>query len=282
MTVNDLYRQGCEYLENAQTDNAAFDARCLLEKLMNVDTSQFLLKRGEEADAKLIADYLGLIRRRVSGEPLQYILGEWEFMGHTFAVGSGVLIPRPETELLVEFADKFLADKKSPVVFDLCSGSGCIAISIAKKYKKAEIYAVEKSSEAFSFLKKNVKINKIRNIEAVNGDIFDTNLLNGIKPDLIVSNPPYIKTSDIPLLQREVRHEPVMALDGGEDGYDFYKILTEIWLPRLNKGGAIAVECAEDQADEISKMISSLGLNTEIINDLSGFPRIVIGFDNHN
>lgn len=280
MTVNELYRQGCDYLEEAQVDNAAFDARCMLEKLMKVDTSHFLMLRDSEVDTRLVVDYLGFIRRRVSGEPLQYILGEWEFMGNTFEVGKGVLIPRPETELLVEFAVRFLSGKKEPVVFDLCSGSGCIAVSVAKICKNSKVFAIEKSPEAFSFLKKNVKINRTRNVTAILGDICDTDTLKGIKPDLIISNPPYIKTDEIPLLQREVRQEPAMALDGGNDGYDFYRIITEKWLDFIAPGGAIAVECAEDQAEHISDMFTDKNFSTEIINDLSGFPRIVVGYAN--
>ena len=282
MTVNELYRQGCDTLANARVEDVAFDARCLLEKALQVNTSRFFMLKDSIAEPQTIANYLAWIQQRANGEPLQYILGEWEFMGHTFAVGNGVLIPRPETELVVEFADRFLSGKKEPIVLDLCAGSGCIGISIAKIYPNATIYAVEKSPEAFSFLEKNVKINQTKNVIAVNGDITDCTLLSEVKPDLIVSNPPYIKTDDIPFLQYEVRQEPAMALDGGEDGYDFYRILTEIWLPRFVHGGAMAVECAEDQTDCIAQMFRTAGFRTNVVNDCSGLPRMVTAFDNHD
>lgn len=262
-------------LEESGRENAGFDARCLIEFLLGIDTTQFMLRRSENADTKLFSDYMNLIRRRATGEPLQYILGKWEFMDGEFFVGEGVLIPRPETELLVDFAKDYLKDKENPVVFDLCSGSGCIAVSVASAVKNAKVYAVEKFDAAYSYLEKNIAHNGVNNVTAVKGDIFDSSLLRDIRPDLILSNPPYIRSEELPFLQQEVRREPSTALDGGRDGYDFYRVLASDWLQRLPKGGAMAVECAEDQADEISQMFFLSRSRVNIINDLSGFPRVV-------
>lgn len=275
MTINELYKQGALYLEDAEKENAGFDARCLMEHVLKVNSTKFMLIRDKKIDAKRELEYLSLIRRRVSGEPLQYILGQWDFMDSKFYIGEGVLIPRPETELLVDFAVDFLKDKKNPIVFDLCSGSGCIAVSVAKAVKGCTVYAVEKSDEAFKYLEKNIKLNSAKNVKAIKGDVFDIMLLNGIVPDLILSNPPYIPSDEIPLLQVEVQKEPAMALDGGIDGYDFYKALSLDWLKRISVGGAMAVECAENQADDISQMFSLSGAQSDVINDLSGFPRVV-------
>lgn len=275
MTVNELYRQGAEMLDYAFVENAFFDARWLVEKALGINSTQFALKKDKEVSKKDEVEFLSLIRRRIAGEPLQYILGEWEFMGYPFLVGEGVLIPRPETELLADFAKDLLKDKKSPVIFDLCSGSGCIAISVAKLLPKAKVYAVEKSGDALSYLKKNVKLNKAKNVEVISGDIADRRLLQGIVPDLILSNPPYIKSEEIPTLQKEVQREPSMALDGGADGLDFYKILAADWLSRLPKGGVMAVECGEAQAEDISQLFFLAGGVTETINDLSGIQRVV-------
>lgn len=273
-TINELCRLGTQLLDESGRENAGFDARCLIEKALGTDTAGYMLRRSEFADTSLYNAYLGLIRRRATGEPLQYILGRWAFMDSEFLVGEGVLIPRPETELLVEFAADFLKGKKKPVVFDLCSGSGCIAVSVAKLFHEAQIYAVEKYDEAFSFLKKNIELNGVENVTAVQGDIFNEAVLSA-EPDLILSNPPYIRTDEIPLLQQEVRREPVTALDGGKDGYIFYDALVRLWLPKLKKGGAMAVECGEEQADEISQMFFLARSRVDIINDLSGFPRVV-------
>lgn len=275
MTVNELYILGKKKLSESGIEDFEFDSRCLLEFCMGFGTTEFLLSRNNAVDSESEKEYFRLIERRTAGEPLQYILGKWEFMGLPFYVGEGVLIPRPETELLVEFAVDFLKDKKNPIVFDLCSGSGCIAISVAKLVKNAKVFAVEKSSEAFSYLKKNISLNSADNVSALNGDIFDKNILCDVTPDLILSNPPYIRSGDINTLQREVRNEPVMALDGGDDGYDFYRELADSWLMRLSDSGAIAVECAEDQTEAISEMFGRFGKNISVINDLSGLPRIV-------
>lgn len=277
MTLNELYKQGEELLEQAGKENSSFDARALLEFVLNVSTTEFMLNRAKKVQSKTVIEYLSLIRRRATGEPLQYILGEWEFTGNKFKVGKGVLIPRPETELLVDYAVEFLKSKEKPVVFDLCSGSGCVAVSIAKIFRNASVYAVEKSDKAFDYLEKNIKLNGVNNVNAVKGDITDLSLLNDVKADLILSNPPYIRTNDIPLLDIEVRNEPVMALDGGEDGYYFYDILSRQWISKLKSDGAIAVECAEDQADEISQMFYLHRTKVRTVNDLSGFPRVVIG-----
>ncbi len=275
MTLNELYRQGAEMLDYAFIENAFFDARWLVEKAAGIEPNQFALKKDKNVSKKNEVEFLSLIRRRIAGEPLQYILGEWEFYGNTFRVGEGVLIPRPETELLVDFVKDRLQDKKEPVVFDLCSGSGCIAVSLAKLFPKARIYALEKSHEACVYLKMNIKLNKVGNVEILQGDIACTDILKSVTPDLIVSNPPYVKTSEMADLQKEVQHEPAMALDGGEDGLDFYKIIAKEWLSKMRAGSLLAVECGEGQTEDVSQMFALMKSDTGIINDLSGIPRVV-------
>ena len=275
MTISELEKLGSQKLRASGKENSDFDARCLLEFVLNLNPTQYLLNRSEEVDSVCAEKFLSLVERRSNGEPLQYILGKWEFMGLPFYVGEGVLIPRPETEMLVEFALDFLKDKKNPVVIDLCSGSGCIAISVAKHLPNAKVYAVEKSDLAFPYLKKNIWLNCVFNVSAVHGDIFDRTLLSEIKPDLILSNPPYIRSPEIALLQSEVRNEPSMALDGGEDGLIFYREIANGWIDRLGTGGAIAVECAEDQTEDIIRMFSKKTKYAEAFNDLSGLPRTV-------
>ena len=275
MTISELEKLGSQKLRASGKENSDFDARCLLEFVLNLNPTQYLLNRSEEVDSVCAEKFLSLVERRSNGEPLQYILGKWEFMGLPFYVGEGVLIPRPETEMLVEYALDFLKDKKNPVVIDLCSGSGCIAISVAKHLPNAKVYAVEKSDLAFPYLKKNIWLNCVFNVSAVHGDIFDRTLLSDIKPDLILSNPPYIRSPEIASLQSEVRNEPSMALDGGEDGLVFYREIANGWLDRLGTGGAIAVECGEDQTEDIIRMFSEKTQYAEAFNDLSGLPRMV-------
>ncbi len=276
MTVSELLRTGAEKLKSAGIDDAEFDTRCLAERALDCDSFYLRLNGSETIDKAREDVFFKTINRRMNGEPLQYLLGEWEFMGLTFKVGKGVLIPRPETELLVEFAIDFLEEKKNPVVFDLCSGSGCIAISVAKLCPNSTVYAVEKSDIAYKFLEENIKLNGVNNVKAVKGDIFDKKLLSGLAPDLILSNPPYIRSDEIDGLQKEVKREPTMALDGGEDGYDFYRVLFDDWMHRLKKGGAIAVECAEDQTEYICDLFSDYASEAKAYKDYSGLPRGVI------
>ena len=162
------------------------------------------------------------IERRIKGEPLQYILGEWEFYSLPFIVGEGVLIPRPETELLVDLALKY-ATKESKII-DLCSGSGAIAIAIAKN-TGASLFALEKYEKALNYLEKNIALNKA-NVKVIKEDLF--NFEPSEKFDIIISNPPYIKKADLASLQKEVRFEPMTALDGGEDGLIFYRHIAKL------------------------------------------------------
>ena len=157
MTAEQVLRTAAEKLRAAQIENASFDASCLVENITGLSRTKIMLCDDDIADeqAELVER---AVLRRISGEPLQYILGEWEFMGCPFKVGEGELIPRPETELLADFAKNTLATKPNPIIFDLCSGSGCIAVSVASMFPKASVYAVEKSSEAFAYLKKNIKL----------------------------------------------------------------------------------------------------------------------------
>ena len=275
MTLNELYRQGAEMLDYAFVENAFFDARWLVEKAVGIEPNQFALKKDKKVSKKQEIEFLSLIRRRIAGEPLQYILGEWEFYGNDFVVGEGVLIPRPETELLVDLAKEKLQGKTNPVVFDLCSGSGCIAISVAKLFPKAKVYAVEKSKEAAAYLKKNIKLNKAKNVELIEGDIASADILKDVTSDLILSNPPYVKSDEMPTLQKEVQHEPAMALDGGADGLVFYDILAKQWIPKMPAGAMMAVECGESQAEDISQMFYLMKCDVDTINDLSGIPRVV-------
>lgn len=279
MTVNQLYRYGTDKLLDCGIEDAAFDARCLIESVLNVNTTSFFMIRNENVSDDVIDNYSDLIDRRASGQPLQYILGIWEFMGNEFCVGPGVLIPRPETEGLVEFAVDYLKSIEKPVVIDLCSGSGCIAVSIAKLIPEAKVYAVEKFDEAFGYLVKNIGLHSCNNVIAIKGDLFDKSLLRDIKADLILSNPPYIKKDDILSLSAEVQNEPVTALDGGCDGYDYYRFLSDYWLKDfLLANSAMMIECAEDQGYYIADLFSHHSIKQEVKFDYNGLQRFVIAY----
>ena len=279
MTVNDLYRFGVEALICNSIDDADFDARCLLEHCLDISTSSFFVLRDMLVESSIIAEYKKLIERRCKREPLQYIIGKWEFYSNSFYVGQGVLIPRPETEMLIDKAKEFLVDISKPVVVDFCSGSGCIAITIAKLFPESTVYAIEKYDQAYSFLLKNIELNSVKNVIPIKGDIFDKRVMSEVNPNLILSNPPYISSNVIDDLEDEVKAEPHTALDGGSDGYDFYRVLCDYWFSEyLKKGTAMMLECGEDQGDELYRMFFDKASIVEVINDYNGLQRIVTAY----
>lgn len=277
MTYGELYDLAKGRLALAGNESANFDIFCLMSKSFGISRSDFILTKDKEADAKEIPSFLSDLTKRESGYPLQYVLGEWEFMGLPFYVGEGVLIPRPETELLVEFALDKIDKAGGPVIYDLCSGTGCIAISVALNRPNATIYAVETSDSASEFLNKNIKRLSANNVNAVKSDVLKGPGILGLpKPDVILCNPPYIKTQELPGLQKEVQFEPSVALDGGIDGLIFYKLINKRWFKTLNDGGFAAFECGYDQAEEIVNIFAKDSeTKFEIIPDYAGINRFV-------
>lgn len=275
MTAEQVLRTAEEKLRAAQIENASFDASCLVENITGLSRTKIMLCDDDIADeqAELVER---AVLRRISGEPLQYILGEWDFFGRTFEVGEGVLVPRPETELLVELAIEKLRNVRYPVVFDLCAGSGCVGLTIAAERPDAHVWLFEKYDEAFHYLKRNIKKLGLTNVQAVQHDItlgYDDKISE--TPDLIVSNPPYLRTDELDGLSTEVMHEPATALDGGKDGIDFYRIIASRWLPNVNKHGGIIFECDPSQTLEIADMLMPYAMRVKIVTDIFGLQRAV-------
>ncbi len=214
--------------------------------------------------------------KRAEGMPLQYIFGKWEFYGYEFFVGEGVLIPRPETELIVDIAVQKL--NKNSLILDLCSGSGCIPVACAKEIG-CKAYAVELYDKAFSYLEKNIAHNNA-DVTAIQGDALDNSHFEGVTFDAVFSNPPYLTAEEMENLQREVKFEPATALFGGEDGLDFYRRLFSLWKPRLKKGGIFAVEVGDGQGESVRNLMEQSGYIAEIIPDLQGIGRVVLGINN--
>lgn len=279
MTYIEAYRQGLKILNENKISDSNFDNRLIFEKNFNLNRTNLAIDGDKQAPDSKINSYLKDIQRRAKFEPLQYILGSWEFMGNSFEVGEGVLIPREETEIAVNCVVESLGeiDVTNPVIFDLCSGSGCIGISVAKLIPNATVYLIEKSEEALKYLHKNVKINNVMNVRVVHGDIednFESFFLP--TPDVIVSNPPYIKTQDIESLQNEVKNEPNMALDGGEDGLYFYKTIKNNWSNFLSSQGSIIFEIGENQEDEIQNIFKNSFKLIKKVKDFNNIYRTLI------
>lgn len=244
-----------------------------------LNRAELVVKGDKSPKAEIEAEFLTAVEKRSSGYPLQYILGEWTFMDIPLFVGEGVLIPRDDTEILVREAIKRVRGVENPKIIDLCSGTGAVAIALAKAYPKAEIIAVELSDKAFSYLKENIKRNACENIKAIKDDIFrlyDEFSDSGF--DAVLSNPPYIKTDIIATLAKEVQHEPKLALDGGKDGMIFYNSIIENWKGKVKRNGFIGVEIGEDLTNEIFKLFK--GNNFEdvyVLKDMAGLDRAVFG-----
>lgn len=275
MTISRLVEKANNLLSDAGVDNYRNEARWIFESVFRCGREYTIFHSDDIADESKSAEFLDKISQRANGVPVQYVIGSWDFYGESFFVGEGVLIPRPETELLVDFALEYLKGKKNPVVFDLCSGTGCIGLSVAKNCPEAEVFLVEKSPDAFSFLKKNHESFACGNARLICGDILEGfEAFDLPRPELILSNPPYIESADIEGLQAEVHYEPVMALDGGESGFIFYDAIAEKWASYCN---ALAVECGEGQAKSIESVFNKLFADVYSVKDFNGIERIVIG-----
>ncbi len=277
MTYRELAKKGAGILVSAGIDNALNEAESLLCFLLKYSKTDFLLHRGAEADEKTEANYLLLIGKRVDRVPLQYIISSAPFLGTDFEVGSGVLIPRPETEQLTQICIDMIRSNGYRNVIDLCSGSGCIGISIAMHCPQTEVWLLEKYADAIAYLKKNIPNSIASRVHTAQADILTCDPADFPLPDLIVSNPPYIASGEIASLQKEVQAEPITALDGGADGLIFYRNIASRWAARLCAGGCLALECGETQTETIAQMLPS-AVRKEIVSDIFGLRRFVIAY----
>ncbi len=272
MTIKELY----SYCSNelSFTENENFETLCLFNDILGFTREQILIDDiivSEEHKFKIS----NAILRRKNGEPLQYILGNWDFYDLSFSVGEGVLIPRPETEMLVDFALDKIRNMKKPVVYDLCAGTGCIGLTVAKHCPDATVYLLEKENKAFNYLIKNKNNLSLNNVTIINDDLFTVDLSLFPDADLILSNPPYIMSEEILSLQNEVLFEPFTALDGGKDGYDFYRCLSDRWCNKVNSSGYIALECGENQSQQIIELFKDKYVESNVIFDFNNIDRIV-------
>lgn len=242
MVNREFFRECVSLMEKNGIDTAVFDTRCIFEDFPN------------ESREKI----LEMVKRRAEGYPLQYILGQWELYGYTFKVDENVLIPRPDTEVLIENAIEACGKDgiKSPKIADLCSGSGCIAVVLKKEIPDSEVYAVEISEKAVEIIGENAERNgadiKILNADVLKNETAD--IFSGL--DIIVSNPPYLTRDDMETLQKEVTFEPPLALFGGDDGLDFYRKMIPLWKKSLRNGGYIMFEFGQGQHEKVGEILS--------------------------
>ena len=292
MTYSEALKAGIQILKDANIEAPTTDAGALLCAAARCDRV-FLYAHGDkELYESQLKDYLTMVGKRAQGSPLQYLTGAQEFMSLTFEVRPGVLIPRPETELLVETVIRFCNSSGNisaavshkyektaePLrILDIGTGSGCIAVSLAHYIPGCRVTAVDKMGDALAVAKRNAEKNGVEDsIDFFQGSLFEN--VPGGPYDVIVSNPPYIRSGDIPGLMREVRdHEPKEALDGGTDGLDFYRDIIGKAPSYLKGGSLLAFETGYDQAADIASLMASDFVQIRTFRDLSGTDRIVSG-----
>lgn len=273
MQYRELYRMGKARLTEAKIPEAELDARLLLEEVCGTDRNDLLVHGDKEVPPEQCDRYVEYIQRRQKREPLQQITGYQEFMGLRFKVTPDVLIPRQDTETLVEEVMRYLHDGMH--LLDMCTGSGCILLSLLKYSNDCEGTGCDISEKALKVAEENAEM------LSLNASFVQSNLFGNIsgKYEFIVSNPPYIPTGVIPTLMEEVRdHEPVSALDGREDGLYFYRKIVEKAGEYLYPGGMLFFEIGYDQAEKVSSLMREAGYQeVTVCKDLAGLDRVVYG-----
>lgn len=275
-TLQQIYKEGIERLREAGIKEAELDAWYLLEFITGITKASYYGEPAKEVDEEKVLEYLEKIRIRSTRVPLQHITGEQEFMGYPFLVNDHVLIPRQDTETLVEEALKI--SYTGMKMLDMCTGSGCILLSMLKMKPEIEGTGCDISEEALKVAEANRKRLEV-NAKLIQSDLFEH--IEGTY-DMIVSNPPYIRTAVIAELQDEVRlHDPWIALDGKEDGLFFYRKIVRESGRYLRKGGTLLFEIGHDQGEAVSELMKAEGYSdVKVKKDLAGLDRVVIGMYN--
>ena len=308
MKLQELIQNSKHELDSLNVEDADIKLKILIEYVFKISKEKLILKYKDEINDKKVEEFRKLLKKLENGIPIQYIINNQEFMGLNFYVDEDVLIPQPDTEILVEEVIKYCNElrnnesedketnkdykeniekepiinkedkninKKTIKILDLCTGSGIIGISIYKYLENVEIYASDISQKALNIAEKNTNLNNAK-INFINSDMFENIHIKDF--DIIVSNPPYIESKVIESLSKEVQNEPKLALDGGEDGLKFYRSILENANDYLRKNGAIFLEIGYDQKEKIEEILKSYKIykETKCIKDFGGNNRVII------
>ncbi|ONI46310.1 protein-(glutamine-N5) methyltransferase, release factor-specific [Candidatus Epulonipiscium fishelsonii] len=278
MSIRDLIKQGEQIFIDYQKQDAIIDARLLMMHLFNEDYGWILMNQNKTVPEHIKQSYIYLVAKRTQGIPLQYITNSQEFMGLDFYVDERVLIPRQDTETLVEQIIKISKTKPITNAVEIGIGSGCISIALAYYINNLKIIGIDICKKALEVANKNIKMYNYQDrISIINSDVFKEFSLDDEPLDLVVSNPPYISKYETPFLMKELHCEPKIALTDDNDGLTFYQIISQDALKYLRNGGIIAFEIAFNQAENVSKLLYENNYkDIQIIKDLAGKDRVVI------
>jgi len=281
MTIQQLLTKSYEELKKAEIQSYIIDCQLLLGKVLNIDRMAILTNKDFKLSERNIDEFMKLIEQRKKKMPVKYILGRCEFMGINFIVREGVLIPRPDTEVLVEEVTKIVKKFDFKDICDLCCGSGIIGISIANYTKETNIMSYDISPVACEITQENiVNFDLLSRVKVKCSDLLSDAIDLGKTFDVVVSNPPYIKDAEIETLMEDVKkYEPHIALSGGKDGLDFYRKISKQSYGVLNAGGMLAFEIGYDQNYEVGEILLENGYESQYgIKDLSGKDRVIMAF----
>lgn len=275
MTIFEAYNSVKQKLQAAGIEDYVFEAKQIIKHITGLSATQILTQYNNKLSLFQENNLTALLRQREIRYPLQYIFGEWDFYGRPFYVGPGVLVPRADTETLIEAVLENLKEKETPEILDLCAGSGCIGITLAKEKENSKVLMVEKFDEAIRYTKRNIERNSAFNAEVEKGDIFES-AFSDRKYDIIVSNPPYIPQTEMDEISPETKFEPETALLAEDEGMQFYKAITENYKNSLKENGVIAFEVGINQSERVAEILKAQGFkNVTVKKDLNSIDRVV-------
>jgi len=281
MTIFEAYNSTKKKLMDAGIEDYVFEAKQIIKHITGLNATQILTLYNNKLTQFQENNLVALIHQREVRYPLQYIFGEWDFYGRPYTVGPGVLVPRADTETVIESALEYLKEIEAPEILDLCAGSGCIGITLAKEKEDSKVLMVEKYMEAFRYTLKNLELNLAANAKATMGDIFEKTGADN-RYDLIVSNPPYIPENEMKDISPETKYEPETALIARDGGMEFYKAITENYTESLKDGGMLLFEVGINDSEKVAEILKNEGYcDIKVKKDLNGIDRAVSGIKNN-